>query len=111
MEGKLIVARLSQADGQLKSRPALILRNLRPFDDFLVCGVSSQLRHAVVGFDEIIASEDMDFIGSGLRVSSLIRLGYLAVLPQNQVVGDIGTVSPERYRRLLQRLSDFFRPA
>jgi len=38
---------------------------------------------------------------------SLIRLGFLAVLPRKNIVGSIGTIARERHRRLLQRLSDY----
>lgn len=108
--GELVLARLPQGDGQLKARPALVLRLFPPFGDVLLCGVSSQLRQAVVGFDEIMGAAAADFPASGLRVPSLIRLGYLAVLPQAQLMGEIGAISPERHRRLLQRLSDFIKP-
>ena len=43
MEGSLVLARLPQATGPAKSWPALVLRQMRPFGDLLLCGVSSQL--------------------------------------------------------------------
>ena len=110
MESRLVLARLLQADGALKTRPALVLRVLRPFDDLLICGITSQLRQAVVGFDELVEQTDADFATSGLRTPSLIRLGYLGVLPQNKLIGDVGVISTDRYRRLLQRLSDYLKP-
>jgi mRNA interferase MazF len=48
-----------------------------------------------------------DFAHSGLKAASLIRLGFLAVLPSNQFLGIIGSISRERHMRLLQRLSAF----
>jgi mRNA interferase MazF len=77
------------------------------FGDWLVCGVSTQLRQAVLGFDETIGPKDADFGGSGLKAPSLIRLGYLAVLPEARLLGAIGALSPERHRRLLARLSAY----
>ena len=109
-EGSLVLARLPQADGALKSRPALVLRTLPPFGDLLVCGVSSQLRQEVLGFDEMLTPASPDFAGSGLYLPSLIRLGYLAVLPLPRIVGEMGRIAPERHHRLLQRLSDFLKP-
>ena len=38
MVGKLVLARLPQADEELKTRPALVLRELRPFGDLLLSG-------------------------------------------------------------------------
>lgn len=110
-EGSLVLARLPQADGALKSRPALVLRTLPPFGDLLVCGVSSQLRQEVLGLDEVLTPASPDFAESGLYLPSLIRLGYLGVLPLPRVIGEMGRIAPERHRRLLQRLSDFLKPA
>jgi hypothetical protein len=39
--------------------------------------------------------------------STLIRLGFLAVLPRRNIIGSIGSISPERHRRLLRRLSEY----
>jgi mRNA interferase MazF len=75
-----------------------------PFGDLLVCGVSTQLHQEVVRFDEPITPEDSDFSASGLKAPSLIRLGFLAVLPTSSFIGAIGAVSTERHRRLLARL-------
>jgi mRNA interferase MazF len=40
-EGNVILASLPQADGQIKKRPALFLREMPPFKDALVCGISA----------------------------------------------------------------------
>ena len=106
-EGDVILVPLPQADGQRKPRPAIILRMLPPFGDFLVCGVSSQLRQQVPGLDELILRTDEDFADSGLQMDSLIRAGFLAIYTQQQVIGDIGEISSERHRRLLKQLADF----
>ena len=104
-EGDVALTPLPQADGQVKNRPAIVLRTMPPHGDLLVCGVSTQLRHQVAGFDEVIKPGDPDFVGSGLKAASLIRLGFLAVLPATSFIGSIGSIAPERHRRLLQRLS------
>ena len=78
-----------------------------PYRDVLACGVSTQLRQQVKGFDEVIQSSDSDFAASGLHSASLIRLGFLAVLPRSAVVGSIGAISSERHKRLLKKLSDY----
>ncbi len=77
------------------------------YGDLLVCGISTQLHQYVKGFDEIISPSDDDFKSSGLLSKSLIRLGFLAVLPRSRMLGSIGTISPERHRRLLNTLSDY----
>jgi len=103
-EGDMALAPLPQADGQIKNRPVVLLRRLPPFDDFLVCGVSTQLQQRVADFDELVATADSDFKQSGLKAASLIRLGFLAVLPEPALLGMIDSVSAERHRRLLANL-------
>ena len=104
-EGDIVLTPVPQADGQLKNRPAIILRELPPYRDLLVCGISTQLHHHVKDFDEIISLDDKDFKSSGLISKSLIRLGFLAVLPRSSILGSIGEISSERHRRLCRRPS------
>ncbi len=96
-----------QANGRVKNRPAILLRAMRPFGDWLVCGVSTKLNQAVSGFDEMISPGDEDFEASGLNSGSLIRLGFLSLVPYTKIAGEIGQVSAERHRRLLKALSDY----
>jgi mRNA interferase MazF len=77
------------------------------YGDFLVCGISTQLRHYVNDFDEIMSPEHQDFRLSGLLAKSLIRLGFLTVLPRTRIMGSIGSISTERHRHLLKSLSDY----
>ena len=104
-EGDVVLTPFPQADGQTKNRPAIVLRVMPPFGDMLVCGVSRQLRHRVADFDEVIAMTDADFTSSGLVDTSLIRLGFLSLLPASEFLGDIGSISSERHHRLLRRLA------
>ena len=106
-EGDVVLTPVPQADGQVKNRPAIILREMPPYNDVLVCGVSTQLHHRVEGLDEIISPSDADFAASGLLSESLIRLGFLAVLPRQHIAGSIGSISSERHRRLLETLSKY----
>src|ERR1051325_295463 len=104
-EGDVVIVPMPQADGRVKNRPAIILREMPPFRDMLVCGVSTQLRQATKDFDEIISPGDADFASSGLTEASLIRLGFLVVVSRNKIAGSIGSISSERHSRLLQSLS------
>ncbi len=80
-EGDVVLATIPQADGRSKNRPAIILREMPPYRDLLVCGISTQLRQRVQGLDEIISPADDDFGQSGLISESLIRVGFITVLP------------------------------
>lgn len=106
-EASIVLVSLFQVDSQTKVRPALVLRIMPPFDDLLVCGVSGQLHQEVKGFDEVIYKTDSDFTNSGLRSSSLVRLGFLAVVPIEKVAGSIGFVDAKRHKTLLKRLATY----
>lgn len=106
-EGDVVIVAMPQANGSVKNRPTVILREMPPFQDMLVCGVSSQLRQEVKDFDEIISPTDNDFTTSSLVGKSLIRLGFLTVVPQSQIVGVIGSISSTRHKRLLEKLSSY----
>ena len=105
--GDVILASVSQADGKLKERSAIVLREMPLYGDFLVCGISTQLHQYTKDFDEIISPADEDFKSSSLLSESLIRLGFLAVLPRSRILGSIGTISFKRHKRLLKTLSDY----
>jgi mRNA interferase MazF len=99
---------MTQADGQTKPRPVLFLATMRPFGDFLVCGISSQLHQEVQGFDELMMPGDSDFLTSGLRCPSLVRLGFLGVYAKPSFRGVMGSISKDRHRLLLSRLGTYF---
>ena len=82
MEGKIVLVALPQANGQTKPRPAVVLREMPPFQDLLLCGVSSQLHQVTAGFDDILQPLEADFSASGLRVASVIRLGFCLYCPK-----------------------------
>jgi mRNA interferase MazF len=104
-EGDVVLTPVPQADGSIKNRPAILLREFPPYRDFLVCGISTQLRQEVKGFDQISIA-DSDFAASGLKSPSLIRLGFLAVLPRAKIAGSIGAISNDRHARLLETLAN-----
>jgi hypothetical protein len=98
--GDVVLARIPQADAQFKLRPALVLCWLPPFADFLVYGVSTQLRQ-VEGIDEIVNRGDPDFAASGLREASLIRLGFLNAIPGTSIADVLGSIERQQLRRYL----------
>jgi mRNA interferase MazF len=106
-EGDVVLVSLIQSDGKSKVRPALILKKMPPFNDLLVCGISSQLSQRVLNFDEIINLNDRDFRQSGLVQPSLIRLGFLTVLSTKTLMGSIGSILPVRLERLQKTLSGY----
>ncbi len=109
-DGDVVIARLPQQDGTFKDRPAICLRRIPPFDGLLVCGISTQMQQLAPELDEMITPTDSDFRTARLKQPSLIRLGYLAVLPASTFKGRIGSISAARLDRLRTRLSDFLKP-
>ena len=93
-------------EGGLKLRPAICLRKLPPdYQDFLVCGISSQTARYQKNFDEKVQSE---FDSVKLRSKqSIIRLGFLGRVGTEEIVGTIGSISVVRRRRLLKKLADY----
>ncbi len=106
-EGDVVLTPVPQADGSVKNRPAILRREFPPYKDFLVCGVSTQLHQEVKGFDEIVSSSDPDFAASGLKSESLIRLGFLAMVPRARIAGSIGAISSQRHKKILKTLADY----
>ena len=106
-EGQIVLFRFFQTDQQQgKLRPALVLRELPgQYDDWLICMISSQLHQSIQQLDEIITTEDSDFIQSGLKLPSVIRASRLAVVDGDILIGKLGQVALDRLSRLRQNLS------
>ena len=67
--------------------------------------ISSQLHQELSGLDEIVSEADTDFLLSGLKTTSLIRVTRLAVVSGDVLLGSIGEVDPTRLRRIKNRLA------
>lgn len=105
--GKVALLNLPQVDlVPGKKRPVLILAEIPgQHDDWLVCMISTQLHQAVADFDEIIAMEEEDFLASGLKIDSVIRVGRLAVVSGSLLTGAIGNVGADRLHRIKAKLA------
>ncbi len=61
---------VDRAPGKL--RPALVLRKCPGVhDDWLICMISSQIRHKVPGMDEIVYPHDADFAQIGQKAGGM----------------------------------------
>ena len=69
------------------------------------------MRHYVPEFDEIVSEEDLDFATSGLKVASVIRVGRLAVVEADVLLGAAGEIATDRLRRIKTRLSQWLEKA
>ena len=104
--GQIVVFCFPQTDVEEgKLRPALLLGKLPgKYDDWLICMISSQARHYIDGFDDVVQNSDEDFKESGLKVTSVIRVGRLAVVSGEILLGAIGQISNKRLNRVKKNL-------
>lgn len=107
--GEIVRVDIPQADGKVKVRPALLLKQMRPFNDWLVCGISSSLGLEVKGFDLVVDETDRSFKSTGLKRSSLVRLGFLSTRPKEHITGVIGRLDKTSFRLLINRLSTYIK--
>lgn len=106
-ESDIILIDFPQADGSSKVRPALILKRLPKYQDFLVCGISTQIHQFIKDFDEILNEEEGFFDKTGLHKTSIIRLFFLAVVSAESISGSIGKIPRGLHKKLLERLAMF----
>jgi mRNA interferase MazF len=95
-----------------KYRPVVVLAQLPgPYQDWLICAVTSQLQHEISGWDEPILKEAPDFSTSGLKTPSLIRIGKLATVESRVLEGGLGKISDKRLKSILKRLAEHLQQA
>lgn len=102
--GDISLTVLSQSDGKEKLRPVLLFSKLPGYNDWLVCGISSQVQKELRGWDFLIEKNSPHFLKSGLKTDSIIRLSFLAVIPSNKVAGKIGFLPSDIVDILIKRL-------
>ena len=107
--GQIVLFKFPQTDLMPgKSRPALLISKLPgQYDDWLICMISTQLRHYIQGFDEVLKISDSDFSDSGLKKPSVIRVGRLAVVNEDVLLGAIGEISSNRLQRVKSHLAEW----
>lgn len=107
--GDIVLIRFPQVDlKQGKLRPALVIA-ISPsrHPDLLLALISSRLHQAIPQFDEIINFSDSDYINTGLKVASVIRLGRLTSVESSVINARLGSISPERLIRIKKSLIDW----
>ena len=108
-EGQVVLFSFPKTDQKRgKLRPVLILRELPgEFGDWLICMISSQLHQIIPELDEAIRATDSDFVDSGLKVPSVIRVSRLAVVNKNILIGQIGKIEMKRLTRIKKKLTNW----
>lgn len=108
-EGQIVVFAFPQTDHSAgKLRPALVLRRCPgTHDDWLICMISSQLRHAIPGIDEVIHESDSEFALTGLKAASVVRVTRLAIVVADVLQGSIGTIAHQRLSRIRRHIAEW----
>jgi len=109
--GDIVLIRFPQADLEVgKLRPALLVA-VAPgqHPDLLLALISSRTYQALANFDEIIEQSDDDFVATGLKVRSVVRLGRLASVELSIINARLGCISSKRLQRIKGRLIDWLR--
>jgi mRNA interferase MazF len=101
-EGQIVLFRFPQTDQTTgKLCPALALHRLPgQHNDWLICMISSNLDQKVPDLDEVIVPTDLDFKNSVLKVPSLIRIGRLALVDGDLLIGKLGQIDTQRLLRI-----------
>ncbi|MEW5946348.1 MAG: type II toxin-antitoxin system PemK/MazF family toxin [bacterium] len=107
--GTVSLVRFPQSDlREGKYRPVVVISPLPgPFGDWLICAITSQLQHGIEGWYETISPADSDFISSGLKAQSLIRIGKLATVEAIVLEGILGKISENRLKNIIKKISDY----
>lgn len=107
IEGSVVKAYVQQANREYKPRPAVLVRKLPYFDDWLICGVSSKTYRVHHGFDILIDNQHTDFNNIGLPFPSVIRTGWLYTFPESNIEGILGKLSNSTLNQLKNNLKDY----
>ena len=75
------------------------------YDDWLVCMISTQLRHQIKELEVIISDSDPGYADTGLKSSSLIRVSRLAVVDADIFEGKLGAIPIAQLDEIRKRLS------
>ena len=105
--GNVVLFRFRQTDGSIgKLRPAILIKKIKnEYADWLVCMVSRQTHQQIKDLEVIVSVGDEDFISSGLKQSSLIRMSRLAVVDEDIFEGNLGSISDQRLQDIKERFS------
>lgn len=96
-----------QADGRTKLRPAILLKRVPPFNDWVICAVSTQVHRYRPGLDILLDIGHPDLKRAGLPFASVIRTAYLTTIPEQRIDGSLGRLSPATMNTLYIQLKHF----
>jgi mRNA interferase MazF len=75
-----------------KVRPALILNDKHYGNDVLVCFISSMVSQRRSPYEILVSTDQDDFLHTGLKVTSTIRVNKIATLDTRVIIGKLGVI-------------------
>lgn len=106
-DGDICKVGLPQPDGSVKDRPVILIKEVPPFNDWMVAAVTSRLRNMNPSLDYLIEDTSPGFKNTGLKKTSLIRLGLINTINFRLIKGVIGELPYGVLTKLKSNLSQF----
>lgn len=91
-----------------KRRPCLVLAKADSPEDFIVAFITSSSLPPHFKFSVKISPQEKDFLQTGLKVESYIRIDKVATLHENLLSGSIGKISIPIQREITAKIKMLF---
>ena len=102
--GDIVLVRFPFTDlSSSKLRPAVVIAPENSCGDVILAFVSSVIRDTQ-DTDFVLSESDKDFSKSGLKKTSVFKMGKIATLSKDIVYGKMGSVSPRLQETLDEKL-------
>jgi mRNA interferase MazF len=102
LKGKIILITFPFTDlTSKKLRPALVLAESEK--DVTVVFISSRMKKATL-YDVLLGKKHPEFSRTGLKVDSFIKIGKIATLSKELIVGELGEVGPKLKKEINEKI-------
>lgn len=91
-----------------KVRPALVLNKKENGDDVNVCFVSSVQSKKILPNEVLVKEDSKNFKGTGLKVTSIIKVTKIATLEKKVILGKLGDLDKENISKVKIILKNHF---
>lgn len=110
IKGKVVLVPFPFDDfSATKVRPAICLTNsIGPHRHVVLAFISSQIPIDLLETDLVLDSSRSDFVSTGLRVSSTLRLHRLLTITTSLIQRELGALSPQMQCEVDNKLRNLF---
>ncbi len=109
-KGKIVLVPYPFDDfSSVKARPALCLTEpIGNHNHILIAFISSKIPSELLPSDLLLAKDDSDLAGMGLKVTSVLRLHRIANIGVHYITQELGELPKERMRSVASMLVSLF---